>query len=61
MEARRTARREEPNQEWHLLEFSSGAVGKGSGIVTAVVQVAAVTRIRSLAWEILHAVNTAKK
>lgn len=36
-------------------------MGYGSGIGTAVAQVAAVARIRSLAWELLHTVGAAKK
>ena len=36
-------------------------MGYGSGIGTAVAQVAAVARVRSLAWELLHTVGAAKK
>ena len=35
--------------------------GYGFGIVTAAVQVAAVARVQSLAWELPQAAGTAKK
>ena len=42
-------------------EFPGGPVVKGSGIVTAMAQVAAVVPVGSLAWELLHTVGAAKK
>ena len=35
-----------------ILEFPHGSMGEGSGVVTAVAQVAAVAQVRSLAWEL---------
>ena len=40
-----------------MSEFSCGAVGQGSGVVTALAWVAAVAQVQSLALEILHAVG----
>ena len=42
-------------------EFLCGSVGKGSGIVTAATQVAAMTWVRSLARELQHAKDGPKK
>ena len=36
-------------------------MGWGSNVVTAVAQVAAVVQVRSLAWELPHAVGMAKE
>ena len=44
--------------EW---EFSYGAAGEGSSIVTAVARVAAVARVLSLVKELLHAAGGAKQ
>ena len=41
-----------------ILEFSCGATGLGSGIVTAVALLTAVVRIGSLARELPHATGT---
>ena len=43
------------------MEFSCSSVGEGSGIVTAVIQVAAVAWVWYLALELLHATGRAKK
>ena len=50
---------------WHVksytrLEFSGGAVGEGSGIVTAAAWTKAVAGVQSLAWELTRAVGTSK-
>ena len=42
------------------MEFSCGAVGQGSGIVTATAQAVAVAWVQSLAWELAHATSFAK-
>ena len=42
------------------MDFCGDSVDQGSGMVTAVAQVAAVAQARALAWELLHAVSTAK-
>ena len=44
-----------------LLEFPGGSVGEGSGIVTTVALVTAEAWVRSLAWELPHAMKVAKK
>ena len=51
-----------------LSELPCGTAGEGSGIVTAVAQVTtavaqvtAAAQVRSLAWELLHAIGVAKK
>ena len=44
-----------------ILEFPGGSAGYGSGVVTAVAQVAGVVWVRSLAWEHSYAASTAKK
>ena len=43
------------------LEFPYGTAGKGSGIVTARDQVAAVVWVRALAWELPYAMGAAKQ
>ena len=45
----------------HKMEFPGGSMAKGLGIVTVVAWVTAVTRVQSLAQELLHALGTAKK
>ena len=42
------------------LEFPGGSAGQGSSIVTAVALVTAVMQVQFLAWELLHALGTAK-
>ena len=42
-------------------EFPGGSGGEGSGVVTSVALVTAVACVRSLVWELLQAVGTAKK
>ena len=42
-------------------ELPCGAMGYGSGIVTAVAQVAAVAQVQSLTWVLLYASGMAKK
>ena len=44
-----------------LWEFPCGPAGKGSGTVTAAAQVAAMTWVQSLTWELPHAVDADKK
>ena len=46
---------------WKKKEFPDGSGGLGSGAITAVALVTALARIRSLAWELLHAQGEAKK
>ena len=41
-------------------EFPGGLEVKGSGYIPGVAQVPAVVQVQSLAWELLHAVGTAK-
>ena len=41
----------------HLWEFPGGSVGQGPEVVIAMAQVAAVARVRSLAWEPTHATD----
>ena len=41
-------------------KFPGGALGQGSGAVTAVAQVAAMVQVRSLAWELPHAMGAPK-
>lgn len=48
-------------QESPTLEFPSGSAGKGSGIVAAEAQVAAVVPVQSLAQERLRVEGMAKK
>ena len=54
-----------PCERKHLrckcVEFFCGTVGKGSGVVTALAQVAALVQVWSLAWERPHATGTTKK
>ena len=45
----------------YMLEFPSGLVVKGSGVVTAVARVAAVVQLPSLAQELLHSLAQPKK
>ena len=45
----------------HQPEFPSDSVGLRSGVVTAMAQVIGEARVRSLAWELPHTVNLAKK
>lgn len=42
-------------------EFPCGTVGEGPGVVIAVAQVAIVKRVQSLAQELSHALNVAKR
>ena len=49
------------DQENKRQEFSCGAVGQGSGVVTAAAQVAAVAQVQSLAQQLPYAVSMAKK
>ena len=44
----------------YLEEFPGSSAREGSGVVTAVSQVATVTLVQSLAQEILHAVGAAE-
>ena len=49
------------HQKKELQAFPSGLIAKGTGTVTAVAQVTAVTWVQSLIWELLHATAATKK